>query len=226
MPKGSQLRQLKARLSSDGIKDKRQNSASSRKRKSSSTSAGAVQKAAEEARRGALARIRTDSTFNPFEERITKPKHDVLGRKVKGVTGKPGVSRATALDQRRRTLLPEIQGRHRSGAFLDRRFGEGDANLTPEERALERFTRERQNRARSGDLGGKRSLFNLDDGPEDGLTHYGQSLNVDEMEDDGLGLGGFDDDDEHGGIDRATTSKLNFGGFDEENDDDVSRALW
>ncbi|PWN44710.1 Nop14-like protein [Ceraceosorus guamensis] len=220
MAKGSQLKQLKARLSSDGIKDKRQNSAASRKRKSSSTSAGAVQKAAEEARRGALARIRSDATFNPFEERITKPKHEVLGRHLKGVTGRPGVSKSTALDQRRQKLLPEIQGRHRSGTFIDRRFGEGDANLTPEERALERFTRERQNRARAGDVGGKKSLFNLDDGPEDRLTHYGQSLNVDDMEDDGLGLGGFDDEDEHGGIDRATTSKLNFGGFDDENNDD------
>ena len=50
--------------------------------------------------------------------------------------------------------------------------------MTPEERMLERFTKERQRAA-------KGLAFNLED--EDELTHYGQSLSV--MDDfDGTGL--------------------------------------
>ena len=52
---------------------------------------------------------------------------------------------------------------------MDRRFGENDATMTPEERMLERFTKERQ-RASKG------AVFNLED--EDDLTHYGRSLSV------------------------------------------------
>ena len=63
---------------------------------------------------------------------------------------------------------------------MDRRFGENDPTMTPEERMLERFTRERQ-RASKG------VMFNLED--EDELTHYGQSLsNLDDFDDVGLGL--------------------------------------
>ena len=61
---------------------------------------------------------------------------------------------------------------------MDRRFGENDATMTPEERMLERFTRERQRTA-------KTSLFNLED--EEELTHYGQSLSkLDDFDDVGL----------------------------------------
>ena len=60
---------------------------------------------------------------------------------------------------------------------MDRRFGEGDPTLTPEEKALQRFTLERQRKA------SKSSLYNLGDDDDQGiggegemLTHYGQSL--------------------------------------------------
>ena len=70
---------------------------------------------------------------------------------------------------------------------MDRRFGENDATMTPEERMLERFTRERQRSA-------KTSLFNLED--EEELTHYGQSLSkLDEFDDVGL----RDEEDEEPG---------------------------
>ena len=47
-----------------------------------------------------------------------------------------------------------------------------------EDAMLERFTRERQQRAN------KTSMFNLDDAEEEGLTHYGRSLNdLDEYDD-------------------------------------------
>lgn len=61
--------------------------------------------------------------------------------------------------------------------------------MTPEERMLERFTKERQ-RASKG------AVFNLEE--EDELTHYGQSLShLDDFDDVGLGL---DEDDEDDGM--------------------------
>ena len=87
--------------------------------------------------------------------------------------------------QRKKTLLPQLLDRDRSGGVVDRRFGEGDASLTPEEKAIQRFALERQRRA------GKAALFNLGDNEENGLgllgegdvdgggdtlTHFGQNL--------------------------------------------------
>ena len=90
--------------------------------------------------------------------------------------------------QRKKTLLKELQERDRSGGIIDRRFGENDPTMTPEERMLERFTRERQ-RASKG------ISFNLED--EDELTHYGQSLSkLDDFDNVGLGLD--DEEDENG----------------------------
>jgi nucleolar protein 14 len=71
---------------------------------------------------------------------------------------------------------------------VDRRFGENDPTMTPEERMLERFIKERQRTS-------KGAAFNLED--EDELTHYGQSLsNLDDFGDIGLNL---DDDEDHMG---------------------------
>lgn len=92
------------------------------------------------------------------------------------------------MPQRRKSLLKEYELKNRAGAIIDRRFGENDASMTPEERMLERFTKERQRAA-------KGSAFNLED--EDDLTHYGQSLSkMDDFEEAGLGL---DDDDSEDG---------------------------
>ena len=76
--------------------------------------------------------------------------------------------------QRRKTLLVEIQRRKKVGGILDRRFGENDPTMTPEERALERFVKEKQRGSKKG------SLFDLEDAEEDGeLTHFGKSLSFD-----------------------------------------------
>ena len=84
--------------------------------------------------------------------------------------------------------MKEFEERDRAGGFIDRRFGENDPTMTPEERMLERFTRERQRTS-------KGVAFNLED--EDELTHYGQSLSkLDDFDNVGLGL---DDDEEEGG---------------------------
>lgn len=111
--------------------------------------------------------------------------------------------------QRTKTLLVEYQDKDRSGGVLDRRFGENDPTMTPEERMLERFTRERQRES-------KGALFNLEE--EDELTHYGQSLSkLDDFDNVGLGLDDEDDED-RGQIDPKTVQKVHFGGFGSEED--------
>lgn len=64
-----------------------------------------------------------------------------------------------------------MQRRKKIGGILDRRFGENDTSMTPEEKALERFVKEKQKKTKKG------SLFDLEDGEEDDqLTHFGESL--------------------------------------------------
>jgi nucleolar protein 14 len=68
--------------------------------------------------------------------------------------------------------LARIENRRRVGGILDRRFGENDPTMAPEERMLERFTQEKQSRH-------KGSMFDLEDDNEVELTHMGQSLSLD-----------------------------------------------
>ncbi|CAI2177220.1 4034_t:CDS:10 [Funneliformis geosporum] len=93
---------------------------------------------------------------NPFELKINRVKHDVLGKKIKGVQGRPGLKRQIGIEKRKKTLLIEMENKNKVGGIVDRRFGENDLNISPEEKMLERFTKERQKRSKS-------SLFNLDE---------------------------------------------------------------
>ena len=83
--------------------------------------------------------------------------------------------------------------------------------MTPEERMLERFTKERRRDS-------KGALFNLEE--EDELTHYGQSLSkLDDFDNVGLGLDD-DDNEDTGQIDSRTVQMAHFGGFESDEDDD------
>lgn len=65
----------------------------------------------------------------------------------------------------------ELQKRKRVGGILDRRFGENNPTLTPEEKAIERFVKEKQRASK------KHAIFDLEvQDEEEGLTHLGQSL--------------------------------------------------
>jgi nucleolar protein 14 len=69
-----------------------------------------------------------------------------------------------------------MQRRNKVGGILDRRFGEDDATMTPEDKMLERFAREKQHAHK------KSAMFDLEDDDESGgysLTHMGQSLSLD-----------------------------------------------
>ncbi|KAJ1660448.1 nucleolar complex protein 14 [Dispira simplex] len=147
---------------------------------------------------------------NPFEFQVnSKIKTKVVGRKLKSETGRPALSKQAGIENRKKSLLVEWQNRHKSGGLVDRRFGEANPHLTPEEKMLERFTRERQSQFRKGDM------FNLED--DEDLTHLGQSLgNMDDFDETGLQSSSDDEDDGTGTIDRQTVARNHFGGFGPE----------
>ncbi|GJJ07321.1 hypothetical protein Clacol_001522 [Clathrus columnatus] len=216
MTKGSQLKQLKSALSDAGLSRKNIVKSSGKKRKRTENAVVPPERDKQKAEQK-LREIH--ERLNPFDTKVTKLKHDVGGRKLKGVTGKPGQSKQAGIEQRNKTLLEEYQKKNRAGGILDRRFGENDPTMTPEERMLERFTRERQRVS-------KGTIFNLE---EEELTHYGQSLSL--MDDfDGAGLTLDDDDEEanNGQIDGKTVLKSHFGGFNDEEEnegDEYQRQL-
>lgn len=200
---GSQLTKLKEALSQAGLNRK---PPTGKKRKRESKDSLDNDKRAQK-----LDAIK--QKLNPFDTTYTKLKHDVGGRKIKGVTGNPQKSKQAGIEQvrvvqiveqdpyssisqRKKTLLKEHKLKNHAGTIIDRRIGENDPTMTPEERMLERFTKERQ-RASKG------AAFNLED--EDELTHYGQSLsNLDDFHEAGLGL--QDDDDEDDGMVSSSSS--------------------
>ncbi|KAH9002227.1 Nop14-like protein [Lactarius hatsudake] len=200
MGKGSQLSQLKSALSQTGLS--RQSRPGRKRRRVQNEEKETVKRAA---------RLRDiQQKLNPFDVKVTKLKHDVGGRKLKGVSGKPAQSKQAGIDLRRKTLLKEFEEKGRAGGIIDRRFGENDPTLTPEERMLERFTRERQ-RASNG-------TFNLEDDAD--LTHCGQSLSkLDDFDDVGLRLDS-DEEDAKGQIDGDIVKGSHFGGFGGESEDE------
>jgi nucleolar protein 14 len=162
----SQLKQLKASLRDHGVLGP-QKSRKARKQ----TSKDADKRLQ---RRAALEGIR--ERFNPFEikQPARKDKFDVTSNKAVKKTGgsRPGVTKGLGEERRRATLLKEIQSRSKVGGILDRRFGENDPKMTPEQRAAERFARQSERKLK------KNSIFALDDEDEEEmqLTHGGRSL--------------------------------------------------
>ncbi|KAG2149303.1 nucleolar protein 14 [Suillus clintonianus] len=202
MAKGSQLSQLKSALSQAGISKTPQNG--KKRKRSGSIDQDKIKKAAK------LQEIH--KKLNPFDVKVTKLKHDVGGRKIKGSKGQPAQSKQAGIEQREKTLLKEFQDRGRVGGIVDRRFGENDPSMSLEERMLERFTKERQ-RASKG------TIFNLEG--EEELTHYGQSLsNLDDFDDVGLPMD-EDEDDDNGQMDRDIVGKAHFGGFGDKDEDET-----
>ena len=169
----SQLKQLKASLHDHGVLGPQK---SRKQRKANSKDA---QKRLQ--RNTALENIR--ERFNPFETKTApRPaKYAVVSNKeTKPLVGRPGVTRGLGEERRRETLLREIQSRNKVGGLLDRRFGEDDPTLTPEQKAAERFARQNERKLR------KTSMFNLEDDEEEMmLTHGGRSLDFEPtMKDD------------------------------------------
>ncbi|XP_066501929.1 nucleolar protein 14 [Hoplias malabaricus] len=138
---------------------------------------------------------------NPFEVKINRKKFDVLGRKSKHDVGLPGVSRSKAINKRKETLLKEFRLKHKANKFVDRRFGEYDSKMDPEDKILQRFALERQ-RTQT-----KKDIYNLNEDEE--LTHYGQSLAEIEKLTDTVDS---DSDSEEKGLLSAELTAAHFGG--------------
>ncbi|KAF5092899.1 hypothetical protein D0Z00_004344 [Geotrichum galactomycetum] len=187
---GSQLKALKASLKSHGLIGQTNTKGKGKSKRSQDKN--------RQDKETVLASIR--DAFSPFELKTTKQKADVVGRRVIGAVGRPGISKQAGEDNRRRALKAEMYQKNRVGGVVDRRFGENDASMNPEEKMLERFTRERQMKASKG------SLFNLDDDDDDTyadgmggselLTHGGRALELNDDFDEGdLGLTISDDEE-------------------------------
>ncbi|KAM6428917.1 nucleolar protein 14 [Rhynochetos jubatus] len=165
--------------------------AAKRKRKVSapSTAKGPV--------KSAMAMVRS----NPFEVKINRQKFNILGRKTKNDVGLPGVSRSKAIRKRTQTLLKEYKEREKTNVFKDKRFGEYNTKISPEEKMIRRFTLERQQNY------GKKNIYNLNEDEE--LTHYGQSLaEIEKLND----IVDSDSDTEERGTLSAELTAAHFGG--------------
>ncbi|KFO78931.1 Nucleolar protein 14, partial [Cuculus canorus] len=138
---------------------------------------------------------------NPFEVKVNRQKFNILGRKTKNDVGLPGVSRSKAIRKRTQTLLKEYKERGKTNVFKDKRFGEYDTKISPEEKMIRRFALERQQNY------GKKNIYNLNEDEE--LTHYGQSLaEIEKLND----IVDSDSDTEEKGTLSAELTAAHFGG--------------
>lgn len=145
---GSQLLLLKASLKNAGLTGQ-----TNKKEKGKKKTPNESRKADKQA---IILDIR--AKFNPFEIKNNRNKRDING--TKAPVGKPGISKQIGEDQRLAAYKERKLQHNKAGGIVDRRFGENNPDLNPEQKMLERFTRERQ-------LLSKKSLFNLEDDEDD-----------------------------------------------------------
>ncbi|CAK7239664.1 MAG: nucleolar complex protein 14 [Sporothrix thermara] len=231
---GSQLKRLKASLLDQGIigpqkskKQKKQAAEEARANQVAGRGHGSTSSGDKRLKKSAaLETIREQ--FNPFQFKmnargpkfpVTSLKNAQVPESLRGIKGRPTVSLSRAEEKRRSTLLLDMQRRNKVGGILDRRLGEGDPNMTPEERALERFTFEKQRIHNK-----KGAVFDLEDdeagflgGADDGggLTHMGKSLSLGDF---GKRRRGVDEDDEDDGDVRDDFDEDDLPGSDDEDD--------
>lgn len=146
-------------------------------------------------------------SINPFEVRINRDKQNVLGRKSKSDHGLPGIARSKAIQKRKHTLLQEYNLRDKDNVFMDRRIGERNTAMTPEERSLARYAAE-QIKAH------KKNIYSLND-EEIQLTHKGQTLAEIEKFEDPRSDDEFSEDGDNkkgGHLDKKFVGDAHFGG--------------
>ncbi|EGG22667.1 U3 snoRNP protein [Cavenderia fasciculata] len=146
------------------------------------------------------------ASVNPFDRKVNKVKHEVLGKKTKGDSGVLGQSRYNAFEKRKNTLLFDIKESKKANSFNDQRVGENDASLTEDEKMLMRYQKERMK---------NKDFYNLND-EEDTLTHMGHTLGEIIKDDDYVA----DEDDELQDDERSGRRKRKSKDFIE--DDDVA----
>ncbi|XP_024521488.1 nucleolar protein 14-like [Selaginella moellendorffii] len=143
-----------------------------------------------------------------FETLWSRRKFDILGKKQKGEGRRIGELRSRGIEKRKKTILREYKLRHKSNAFVDRRFGENDEEMSEDEKAIMRFQRERLAQLQ------RKSKFALPDAEEeeeeegDLLTHKGAALStLDDFNEDVS----LDDEEELPQV-AGAQKELNFGG--------------
>ena len=89
------------------------------------------------------------------------------------------------MKERETALKQELQNRDKSNSFLDKRLGETDRNVDPEDKSLARFKAERMSQMLAKR---KSNRFNLGGDADDVvLTHKGRTLGDDlELSDSGF----------------------------------------
>jgi nucleolar protein 14 len=208
---GSALKKLKQSISENRIQEKLQKVG---KRKSKN-----AQQAQVVQRREARSELRNlqkkNQQNNPFEQRFAKQKHDVLGRNLKGMQGRPGQVRARAEEIRKNTIGIELKTRNRENVIIDKRIGENDPTLSVEDKMLQRMMKEKSRKANA-------SLFNLEE--EEELTHMGQSLSASGFGEAGLVEVEHDDDSDRGEIEADMVRYGHFGGFEEKEEKDGKKS--
>lgn len=124
---------------------------------------------------------------------------------------------AQALEHRKKALRQQLQASKKKNAFVDKRIGEYDAEMTPEEQNLARLVRERSRRSK------RNTKYSLDDDNDHDdekasrrrglqLTHGGKSIDSLSAEERAKFLPMDDDDDEDGGQLDAVDTLRHFGG--------------
>ncbi|EPE04064.1 nop14-like family protein [Ophiostoma piceae UAMH 11346] len=217
---GSQLKRLKASLLDQGIigpqKSKKQKKQAAEEARAAAANGGGNGNTKRLKRSDALDTIREQ--FNPFQFKmnargpkfpVTSLKSAMVPESLRGIKGRPQAALSRSEEKRRSTLLIDMQRRNKVGGILDRRLGEGDPNMTPEERALERFAFEKQRIHNK-----KGAVFDLEGGEDEflagpgdgGLTHGGKTL----------AFGGGSDDEDVGMRDDFDEREVS----DDDGDDD------
>ncbi|TVY20901.1 putative nucleolar complex protein 14 [Lachnellula arida] len=211
----SQLKRLKASLREQGVVGPQQ---SKKQRKQNAQNGANKEKRVH--KKVALEGIREQ--FNPFEFKLTgkAPKFEVTtNRKTSAVVRRPGVAKGLAEERLARAYEEDVQRRKKVGGIVDKRFGENDPTMAPEDKMLERFTLEKQRRHKNN------SAFDLEDDDMPGeLTHMGQSLSLDgpalkdDFDEKDLELS--DEEDHPSDDERARKRRRSSAGEDEEDEED------
>ncbi|CAK7897716.1 nucleolar complex protein 14 [[Candida] anglica] len=192
---GSQLKQLKAVLKTNGFTGQSNVKKTNKKGRTST-------EIKRDDKKEILSGIRQQ--FNKFDTKTNRTKRDVTiiqgGKFVKAGSAQhnKATQSRTMAEQSLRVEYNAKKARNgRTGGVVDRRFGESNKNMTSEEKMLERFTKERERQS-------KKNIFSLDDDDEENdedddgfvLTHYGKSLALEDDGKDGKKRGFESDEDE------------------------------
>lgn len=153
----------------------------------------------------------SDQLHNPFDTTSTrnkKPKHEVHNRQTNNkATSKPS-KLAASLSQRQELIHRHIQGNKKVNSFVDRRMGEYDPSVTPQEQAMARLVKERVRRSKRTT---KYALSSEEAATEEEsllLTHRGIAITDSNARDHVM----LSDEEEGGGDLEAVDTELHFGG--------------